>query len=41
KNKQKLKEEHDQLDMTKLKQKVDEITRRLYDIQRHYGTTLR
>ncbi|KKU07461.1 MAG: hypothetical protein UX11_C0015G0016, partial [Candidatus Collierbacteria bacterium GW2011_GWC2_45_40] len=25
----------------KLKQKVDEITRRLYDIQRHYGTTLR
>ena len=41
KNKQKLQEIHNQLDMTKLKQKVDEITRRLYDIQRHYGTTLR
>ncbi len=40
-NKQKLQEIHNQLDMTKLKQKVDEITRRLYDIQRHYGTTLR
>lgn len=40
-NKQKLQEVHNQLDMTRLKQKVDEITRRLYDIQRHYGTTLR
>lgn len=40
-DKQKLQEIHNQLDMTKLKQKVDEVTRRLYDIQRHYGTTLR
>ena len=40
-NKQKLREKHNQLDMAKLKQSVDQITRRLYDVQRHYGTTLR
>ena len=40
-DKQKLQEKHGQLDMAKLKQTVDQITLRLYDIQRHYGADLR